>query len=205
MGDTAMGRLRSIRKGLAMKKLLLAVGVWAGLAGAVMARTVEDRLVEELKSQGYVILEDGYTFLGRLRIVAENGVIHREIVVNPGTGEVLRDYAVQMANLPAPGGNPTTTSSGNSGSNAVVASVKPAAAAGTTAATGSVAATAVAGSTTGVTAAAAGSTAGATLAGTTSLSGSKLPGAVATPTLNGPGEPLILLTDPILPLTAEKP
>ena len=82
-----------------VKRTLLAGLVLVSLAASANARTVEERLIAGLKSQGYVILEDGYTFLGRLRIVAENATYHREIVVNPETGEVLRDYAVLMADL----------------------------------------------------------------------------------------------------------
>jgi len=93
-----------------MKKLLLAVGVLAAMASPVWSRTIEEQVLASLEGQGYVILEHGYTFLGRLRIVAENGLYHREIVVNPGTGEILRDYAVTLphavarANPPASSG-----------------------------------------------------------------------------------------------------
>ena len=96
-----------------MKRLLLAMAVLAGLTGVGLARTVEDRLIAGLKDQGYVILEDGYTFLGRLRIVAENDQYHREIVVNPGTGEVLRDYVVERSDPPqTPGVSNSRDSSG---------------------------------------------------------------------------------------------
>ena len=83
-----------------MKKLLIAALLWVGLVQAGFALTVEERLLANLQGQGYTVLEKGYTFLGRLRIVAENGEIHREIVVNPGTGEILRDYAVYLTDLP---------------------------------------------------------------------------------------------------------
>lgn len=79
-----------------MKKLLLGAMLWAGLSGAVWAKSVEEILLASLESQGYVIIEQGYTFLGRLRIVAVNGEIRREIVIHPGTGEILRDYAVML-------------------------------------------------------------------------------------------------------------
>ena len=82
-----------------MKKLLLAVALLAGMAQVGLARTVEQQLVSSLQKQGYVVLEQGYTFLGRLRIVAENAEYRREIVVNPGTGEILRDYAVSLQRL----------------------------------------------------------------------------------------------------------
>lgn len=79
-----------------MKKLLLGAMLWAGLSGAVWAKSVEEMLLASLEAQGYVIIEQGYTFLGRLRIVAVNGEIRREIVIQPGTGEILRDYAVML-------------------------------------------------------------------------------------------------------------
>lgn len=82
-----------------MKKLLLGAMLWAGLSGAVWAKSVEEILLASLESQGYVIIEQGYTFLGRLRIVAVNGEIRREIVIHPGTGEILRDYAVMLPRL----------------------------------------------------------------------------------------------------------
>ena len=85
-----------------MKKLLLAVSLLSGLAGPGWAQTVEQQVLSALAAQGYVIIEKGYTFLGRLRIVAENDEIHREIVVNPGTGEILRDYAVMLPGRSAP-------------------------------------------------------------------------------------------------------
>lgn len=80
-----------------MKRLFLVLSIlttfWAAPAAA---RTVEEQILENLAVQGYQIVEHGYTFLGRLRIVAENGIYHREIVVNPGTGEILRDYAITL-------------------------------------------------------------------------------------------------------------
>ena len=80
-----------------MKSLLLAVSVLVALwGGPAAARTIEQQVLASLEEQGYQIIEHGYTFLGRLRIIAENGLYHREIVVNPGTGEILRDYAVTL-------------------------------------------------------------------------------------------------------------
>ncbi len=82
-----------------MKRKLLAGLLLLTLCGPALARTVEDRLISGLRSQGYVIVEDSFTWLGRLRIVAENAQYHREIVVNPETGEVLRDYVVLLVDL----------------------------------------------------------------------------------------------------------
>lgn len=86
------------------------------LAVPALAQGVEAQLVAGLKAQGYVILEEGRTFFGRLRIVAENDSLHREIVVNPETGEVLRDYAVLLADRAANGKGAAPSSSGSEGS-----------------------------------------------------------------------------------------
>jgi hypothetical protein len=79
-----------------MKKLLLAVTLLAGFTQAAYAGSVEQQVISSLRAQGYQVLEQGYTFLGRLRIVAQNGSFQREILVNPGTGEVLHDVAVSL-------------------------------------------------------------------------------------------------------------
>lgn len=102
-----------------MNKLLLAVALWVGMQGAGWARTVEQQLLASLQAQGYVILEQGYTFLGRLRVVAQNDEIRREIVVNPGTGEILRDYAVMLSKIA--GVKPTTAPSAGSAAASAVA------------------------------------------------------------------------------------
>lgn len=96
-------------------------------AGAV---TIEERIAAELMSQGYEILESNRTWLGRLRIVAENDEIRREIVINPGTGEILRDYSVMLTvleqrtrELARAGSAASSTTSSASGVASAVASV----------------------------------------------------------------------------------
>lgn len=49
-------------------------------------------LVRQLQDQGYSGIQVGHTLLGRLRIVAQLDGMQREIVINPYTGEILRDY-----------------------------------------------------------------------------------------------------------------
>ena len=123
-----------------MMRFLLVVGIAAGLAGPGFAQSVEVRLIAELRGQGYTILEEGRTFLGRLRIVAENGTLHREIVANPSTGEILRDYAVALADMSKPsqsdsathGLNGAVTSGGTSGSGQPVAAADPVSPVGST-------------------------------------------------------------------------
>lgn len=76
------------------------------LAPSVQAQTspevppVEQAFLSGLKAQGFVVVEYGYTWLGRLRFVAVNGKLRRELVVDPATGEVLRDYAELIQDTP---------------------------------------------------------------------------------------------------------
>lgn len=49
--------------------------------------------VQQLLWDGYEEIEVTQTLLGRIRIKAEKGDIEREIIFNPQTGEILRDYS----------------------------------------------------------------------------------------------------------------
>jgi hypothetical protein len=71
------------------------------LAAPALAQSVTDQMVAALRDQGYDILEMHDTWLGRVRVIAETETIRREIVFNPGTGEILRDYAVDLIALAA--------------------------------------------------------------------------------------------------------
>lgn len=180
-----------------MKKLLVAVALWAGLVGAGWARTVEQQLLASLRAQGYVILEQGYTFLGRLRVVAENGEFRREIVVNPGTGEILRDYAIML-----PVGVPSThgLTPGSGRTTGVAVAGNPTVGGGTTAATAGM-----------VGIASVGSDDGQTATGTTSTNpDDPTDGSGGLPTqddgaLGGLLSPDLIVVDPILPFSAEEP
>lgn len=82
----------------------------AGAMGTtpVMADVYERTIVEQLQAEGFRSISTERTWLGRMRIVAENGDGQREIVINPNNGEVLRDLWM------ADGGN----SGGGSGNGA---------------------------------------------------------------------------------------
>lgn len=82
-----------------MRRLVTILLLILCAAAPVRAATIEERIAAELQAQGYEILETNRTWLGRLRIVAENDDIRREIVFNPGTGEILRDYSVMLTLL----------------------------------------------------------------------------------------------------------
>lgn len=56
------------------------------------AGPIEDSIVRQLRDQGFGDIEVRRTLLGRSRIVAQSDTLYREIIVNPVTGEILRDY-----------------------------------------------------------------------------------------------------------------
>jgi hypothetical protein len=63
-------------------------------------QTVQD-LIEELTAAGFTYIEIHRTFLGRARIVAYSATEIREVIINPTTGQVLRDLAQESTgNLP---------------------------------------------------------------------------------------------------------
>jgi len=84
------------------RQILAGVLVAATLAAPAVAQDIRDDVEAALVAQGYEIVNVSRTWLGRLRLVAENDEIRREIVINPTTGEVLRDYSVALANLGRP-------------------------------------------------------------------------------------------------------
>lgn len=57
----------------------------------VLAADFADAVVAQLQQQGYGRIETEVTWLGRVRIVAERDNASREIILNPRTGEILRD------------------------------------------------------------------------------------------------------------------
>ncbi|MGA0540080.1 hypothetical protein [Neotabrizicola sp. VNH66] len=50
-----------------------------------------DEILRELEEDGYTVITLSNTWLGRVRILASGPRGTREIIVNPATGEVLRD------------------------------------------------------------------------------------------------------------------
>lgn len=59
---------------------------------AVQAQTPQESVLTQLQAQGFVDFTVNRTFLGRIRIVALSDDLRREIVFNPNTGEILRDF-----------------------------------------------------------------------------------------------------------------
>ena len=73
----------------------LALTLMLSLLPAVAAADdalVRDRIVVELTEDGYQQIRISKTLLGRMRFIATKPDYRREIVVNPVTGVILRDY-----------------------------------------------------------------------------------------------------------------
>ncbi|MBO9477469.1 hypothetical protein J7382_07975 [Shimia sp. R11_0] len=73
---------------------IFSIGVSLALAsaGAGYAESRIEAIARHLRGQGYSDIEISRTWLGRARIEAQRGTVEREIIVNPRTGEILRDY-----------------------------------------------------------------------------------------------------------------
>lgn len=75
-----------------MKHSLTLALVFSAMACTASAETLVDQVTEQLASQGYSEITVSKTWLGRVRIEASGGTASREIIINPRTGEILRDY-----------------------------------------------------------------------------------------------------------------
>jgi len=75
-----------------MRVWLLACLFSVVLSGTAISGPVEDGVVRQLRQQGFSQIEVSRTWLGRSRIVSRRGDLFREIILNPLTGEILRDY-----------------------------------------------------------------------------------------------------------------
>jgi hypothetical protein len=64
----------------------------AAPAAQADADSVRNRFVSVLQEDGYVEIRISRTLLGRMRFVGSRSDARREIVVNPNSGVVLRDY-----------------------------------------------------------------------------------------------------------------
>jgi hypothetical protein len=76
-----------------MKRREFMTGLLAGvaLAGPATAQDVAGDIIAQLLQQGFTDVTSSTTWLGRVRILAQRDNDSREIVVNPRTGEILRD------------------------------------------------------------------------------------------------------------------
>ena len=73
-------------------KIIACVLIPALTPQVASAEAVAEAIVRQLRALGYSEFDVSRTFLGRERIVARSKTRSREIVVNPRTGEILRDF-----------------------------------------------------------------------------------------------------------------
>jgi hypothetical protein len=63
----------------------------AALSGPALAQDYVGSVISQLKRMGFRIIREERTLLGRVRIVATRRDGRREIIINPNSGEILRD------------------------------------------------------------------------------------------------------------------
>ncbi|MFN4058535.1 MAG: hypothetical protein ACK4HW_10170 [Roseinatronobacter sp.] len=83
----------------------LLIGVFLLPAPRVAADTgrITPEMVDEaLKDQGFQVQSITRTLLGRARIIAQKGLIWREVVLDLSSGQILRDYAVEFSSTDLP-------------------------------------------------------------------------------------------------------
>jgi hypothetical protein len=84
-----------------MKRLLIIGLMLFSHVDTALAESVSDKVFANLKAQGYVVLQQDRTWLGRIWVLARSKTVQREVVFDPTTGEILRDYAISLADLAA--------------------------------------------------------------------------------------------------------
>ncbi|MBM1222246.1 PepSY domain-containing protein [Ponticoccus sp. SC2-23] len=85
--------MRSETTAMSKRSLKLAVALALGLfPGASFAQTAEESIISQLSQQGFTNISVSRTLLGRTRIQATSSSLRREIVFDPTTGVILRDY-----------------------------------------------------------------------------------------------------------------
>jgi hypothetical protein len=76
-----------------LKRLLFIIAIALAPAPALAdAAGARDRIVTLLRDDGYSEIRISRTLIGRMRFVAKRPDAEREIVINPNTGVILRDY-----------------------------------------------------------------------------------------------------------------
>lgn len=90
----------------------LVIAMFVLVAAPLRADTIEARIASALSEQGYVIVSMERTWLGRLRVLAEDAAMRREMVFNPMTGEILRDMLIPLQMAEVLDGRPNRRASG---------------------------------------------------------------------------------------------
>jgi hypothetical protein len=71
-----------------------AAAAMLGGASGVLADAVGDDIARQLRRRGYSDISVSRTLLGRVRVTGRRGMLEREIIVNPNSGEILRDLVI---------------------------------------------------------------------------------------------------------------
>ncbi|MCV2869707.1 hypothetical protein OEW28_13820 [Defluviimonas sp. WL0002] len=74
------------------RQFILAATAAMIAAAPAHASDIVSEITAQLRKQGYTSISVTRTLLGRQRIFARSSEYQREIIVNPRTGEILRDY-----------------------------------------------------------------------------------------------------------------
>lgn len=89
------------------RQVLIGLAAAAGLqlctSGVALAAGFADEIVVQLRQQGFGSIVVERTWLGRTRILAERNDARREIILNPNTGEILRDLWLSKSGKPVQG------------------------------------------------------------------------------------------------------
>jgi hypothetical protein len=88
--DTGMTREMNMKR-RAFLTTLTATSALAVMGGAALANGFADSVISQLTKQGFYNISVGTTLLGRVRIHGSRDDGEREIILNPSTGEILRD------------------------------------------------------------------------------------------------------------------
>ena len=100
-----------------MQRLTMMAMVLVALASApALAATYDQTLISLLQKQGYSDVTASRTMLGRTRVVAIGSDHMREIILDPNTGEILRDLSKRLLATAESGGD------GRNGDSSAVAS-----------------------------------------------------------------------------------
>ncbi len=98
---------------------LLSGACLVATTGSSLAMSYDDDVAARLRREGYRITYRKRTWLGRVRFKARKGKTIREIVVDPTSGEVLRDYSESVSaddkRSPESGSSGGGTSGGETG------------------------------------------------------------------------------------------
>ncbi|MGL4414308.1 hypothetical protein [Roseinatronobacter monicus] len=84
-------------RALFIRSVVVLAFIWAGPIQASDRRITPEMISVALLQQGYEIIAESRTLLGRVRFVASNELIWREVVLDLSSGQIIRDYAVEFS------------------------------------------------------------------------------------------------------------